>query len=492
MKHFIKYILLVCVLISTQACNDLLNRPEPSTSISFDAALNNAGAVNQVRARMYSRFHVGTAMNTRWLLGPDALADNTFIRPGRDRFEDLNLNEIRAGLADGAWDNFYDTINDANILISGIPDGVISDALATQYAAEAKFIRALVYHHAVRIFGYEPGVTPASGDGQGFTAGVILRTTPVLGLTEASFRARATVTEVYTQIVNDLNDAIADLDNSNAPFFASRAAAQALMARVHLYQRNYAQADAMATAAISGSGLSLATPAQVATMWDETAGNNPEALFTIDVAPATESAGANSSLAAYTGQQWLAQIPTQDLLDLYEAGDARRAAWYGPCLDDINGSNPGGCDDVNIAGEEFQKYAAEQSLFADDYTHLRIAELVLIQAEARLNEIDAAAAIERLDFLRAQRGVGAYAGGTTDPEVLNEILDERRRELVGEGHRFFDLKRLGRDIRKVAFDNATDVTTVSSIPFNDFRILDDLPNAEVALNPMLVQNPGYN
>lgn len=492
MKHFIKYMFLVCFLVATQSCDELLNGPSPSTQISFEDALNNPGAVSQMRARMYSRFHVGPDMNTTWLLGPDALADNTFIRPGRDRFEGLNLNEIGSGIGTAAWNNLYDTINDANILISGIPEGVISDALATQYAAEAKFIRALCLHHLARIFGYEPGVTPASGEGQNFTTGVIIRTEPVLSLSAAEFKSRSSVADVYTQIVSDLTDAIADLGNSGEPFFASQAAAQALMARVRLYQGQYDLADAMATAALSGTSATLATQAQVPTMFDETVSTNPEAIFAIDVNASTETAGANNSLSAYTGEQWLAQIPTQDLIDLYEAGDPRLSAWYTPCLNDVTGSNPGGCDNVNINGLEFHKYAAEQGTFADDYVHIRVSEMILIQAEARLNETGVAPAIERLNFLRAERSGNAYAGPITPADILNEILDERRRELVGEGHRFFDLKRLGRDIRKVSFDNATDVTTVSSIPFNDFRVLDDIPDSEVALNDLLIQNPGYN
>ena len=183
----------------------------------------------------------------------------------------------------------------------------------------------------------------------------------------------------------------------------------------------------------------------------------------------------------------MAQLPTQDLISLYEEGDARREAWYVPCFDEVDGQTETGCDRINDEGLELHKYASEQGVqfFADDYIHLRIAEMVLIQAEARLNTSGPVAAIERLNELRAERGAGALSVGSFD-EAYDAILDERRRELVAEGHRFFDLKRLGRDIRKAPGTGEED------IPFNDPRILDDLPPDQLTVNTELVQNPGYS
>ena len=62
------------------------------------------------------------------------------------------------------------------------------------------------------------------------------------------------------------------------------------------------------------------------------------------------------------------------------------------------------------------------------------------------------------------------------------------RSLVAEGHRFFDLKRLGRDIRKV---RGLDGRGRDDLPFNSFRILDDFPPSELEVNTLLQQNPGY-
>jgi hypothetical protein len=110
--------------------------------------------------------------------------------------------------------------------------------------------------------------------------------------------------------------------------------------------------------------------------------------------------------------------------------------------------------------------------------------MVLIQAEARLNTMGPGAAIQRLNDLRDQRSASTLTPGDFGFEsAYDEILDERRRELAAEGHRFFDLKRLGRDIQKPFGRDA--------IPFNDFRILDDLPPSQLGVNEELRQNPGY-
>lgn len=480
MKNLTRIMLLLSLVYMTQACNDVLDNPQPSTALSTDIALNDPGAVAGQKANMYGRFH-DREESTRWMLAPAAAADLTDIRPSAGRFDEYNRNDLRTGFMDsGAYGELYDIINDANILIGGIPDDVLDDATLQQFQGEAYFIRALAMHHMVRTLGYEPGMTPNAGQGAGFNLGIILRTEPVLDLASADLRSRSTVGEVYTQIEADIQQAINLLDNSTVPFLASRAAAYALSARVNLYQRDWAAAEQAATNALNESGASLAgaTAADVEAIFDETA-SSPEHIFVIDTDPATESAGVNQALSAYTSMQWMAQIPTQKLIDMYPAGDVRLDAWYGPCENDVQNDAPvGNCVDVNNNNWEIKKYDAEQGQFADDYIHFRAAEMVLIQAEARLEQGNIAGATTALNSLRQARGNGALAGVIT----LDDIFDERARELVAEGHRYFDHKRRGFDIPK---------PDGSVLPFTDLKILDDIPPTELEVNPNLTQNPGY-
>lgn len=489
--------LVLALLFVLQGC-DAIERTEPSLSISQETALSSPAAVRGVRANMFSRFH-STALSTNWMLGPSSLADNTYFRGGATRHRGFNLNELGAHIGTGAYGIMYDTINDANLLISGIDEGAVSEAEASKLQAEAFFIRALIFHHAARIFGYEPGMTPPRGPGQNNDLGIELRLEPTVSLEQATPLARSTAQEVYDQIVSDLNTAIEGFASlpadqvEGSPFFPSEAAAQALLARVQLYQQNYSAADQAAQEAIDLAGASfgsrLAGPSEVRDIFDETAAN-PEAIFTIDVDPQTETAGVNNSLSAYMNQQWMAQMPTQDLLDLYSEEDARQS-WYAPCFDDVAGTEVD-CSDVNERSLELQKYNAEQGNFADDYIHFRISEMVLIQAEARLNTGGVGTAIDRLNDLRVQRNATELDPADFNAEsALDEILAERRRELVAEGHRYFDLKRLGRDIAKSQGKLATPPVQ-EFVPYEDVRVLDDFPSTQIEINELLEQNPGYD
>lgn len=477
---------------------DVIDRTEPSTSIAQGTALSSEDAVEGIRASMYDRFHTED-LSTFWMLGPAAQADNTFIRGSQNRFRGLNQNEIRAGVGTGQYSTFYDAINEANILVNGIQDGVLPEARAQRLEAEGLFVRSLVTHHVARIFSYEPGQTPSSGPGAGFTLGVELKTEPTLAVEDAAEKSRSPVDSVYTALETDLNRAIDIFSNlpdgqrASDEFVPSEAAAEALLARVNLYERDWDDANQAASNALDLAdtqlGSSLADTSEVGAIFDET-NPNPEGIFTIDTDPIQESAGVNNALAAYTTRQWIAQVPTQDLIGLYnESDDVRYDAWYAPCFDEIQGASvQTQCQAVNNPGFEIQKYNAEQSTpYADDYIHLRVAEMVLIQAEAELNTAGVTAAIGRLNDLRDERGLDALDPNNFDfDSAYDEILAERRRELVAEGHRFFDLKRLGRDISKAPGTGETD------LPFEDFKVLDDYPPTELQVNTKLEQNPGYN
>jgi hypothetical protein len=508
MRSFVTTVLTVALLTLLVGCDSVVERTEPSQSVSQGVALSNPDAIQGIRASMYDRMHT-EALSTDWLLGPSAIADNTFFRGNQERHQGLNRNLRRDGILTlgdhNGYEIIYDMINDANILINGIQEDALSEAEANKLEAEGRFIRALAMHHAVRVFGYDPNgdggvVSPNSGPGQGFELGIEIRTTPTLDVEDATSKPRSPVPEVYDQIVSDLEQAISIFQNlpggvkENSEFYPSEAAAQALLARVRLYQRDWGAADTRAQNAIDlasatfGSGLASPDSGSVRSIFDER-NSNPEAIFTIATDPnAGESPGINEAISAYTTIQWIAQLPTQDLVGLYESGDARLAAWYDPCFDEVNSVKPTGCSGVNDAGYELTKWSSEQAFnqYADNHQHLRVAEMYLIQAEARLKQQGGGVsqAIARLNDLRSERGASTLdASNYNQTSAMDEILDERRRELVAEGHRFFDLKRLGRDIRKVQGRE--------DIPFRDIRILDDLPEDQLAVNDSLQQNPGY-
>ena len=487
MKNLLKLALVIFMLVfSTQACNDILEDPQPSTSLSQEVSLQDPGAIRAIRASMYSRLQSFT-YTTRLFLGPEAMGDNLTNREGSNRFLGLANNNARAGMSPtAAYDDAYELINDANILISGLGENALDDPdEQARFRGEALALRAFAMHNLVRALGFEPGATPDVGDGQGFTLGIPIRLEPSLTLDIAEQELpRAEVSAVYTQIKNDLNEAISILGNVGADnrVFITQAGAQAIKARVHLYERDYPAAATEASNALANTSASLATADIVPSMFNEQAfAIHPEAIFLgVLQTPSTEGLGVNDALNPYTETQWVAQVPTVEVRGLYAPSDVRND-WFGVC--DDQGGTIGGCP----TGEELKKWAGELGSFADNLPFFRVAEMILIQAEAQLNTSGVTDAINTLNTLRAERGLSALdPANFNEAQTLNEILDERRREFIGEGHRFFDLKRLERAISK------DPNTGLSDIPFSDRRVLDDVPEGLIQDNPALEQNPGYN
>jgi starch-binding outer membrane protein, SusD/RagB family len=121
----------------------------------------------------------------------------------------------------------------------------------------------------------------------------------------------------------------------------------------------------------------------------------------------------------------------------------------------------------------------------DNIPVIRIAEVYLNRAEAMATPgspvFNEAAALADLNKIATNRGLTAFT--LTGSDLYEEIIRQRRIELAFEGHRFFDLKRLGRDIVKTPH--------YVNLNFTDTRILAPIPQREVDGNKNLAQNPGY-
>ena len=508
MKNLIKILSLLLLFTVSQGCSDILDNAQPSTSISQGTALSDPGAVQSLRASMYSRLHIED-LTTTYMLGPSSAADELTTRAGATRLSGLAQNDRNAGMVDAdGYNQIYDLINDANLLINGVEDGVLPDAQQAQYRGEALVLRAYALHHLVRTYGYEPGMIPGSGQGAGWDLGTIIRTQPTLDASDATFRPRKPIGTVYDQIESDLTRAINLLSQGDAgsPVYITQAAAEALYARVSLYRQNYGDAASYASDAMATSSAELVTDSTgVANMFDETPGMNPEAIFLINFNPPSEQINGdaiNDGLNAFTATQWMAQVPTQEQLDMYSSADYR-VSWYAPCFNDAESSPVSGCPATHpeIAGGneglEIQKWNGELGSFTDNVPVFRVAEMLLIQAEAQMKESGGTFndALGPLNELRQARGLSPLVAGvdvSNEQETMDEILAERRREFVAEGQRFYDLKRLGRAISKAPG------TPTSEVPYIDYRILDNIPYGEVTLSQqeapedsVLLQNPGY-
>ena len=130
------------------------------------------------------------------------------------------------------------------------------------------------------------------------------------------------------------------------------------------------------------------------------------------------------------------------------------------------------------------KFNSWQGSFGQDNVPLiRISEMYLIRAEAsvKLSAPNYTQSRSDINILRAARGLSPTTAN--DGTLAAAVQKERRLELCFEGHRFFDLKRLGLDITK----EAPSVT----LPYTDFKVVAGIPQTEMDVNKNLVNNPGY-
>jgi hypothetical protein len=322
-----------------------------------------------------------------------------------------------------------------------------------------------------------------------FDLGVVLRTEPTEQLSDADKRSRSTVADVYAQIEADLLQAItllpaeADFVGSTTipsqqwpagerTFRASRASAKALLARVYLFWSKFAQARQYATEAMAETQATLTTAANHVASWTVQP-RHPESIFELNVLAADWSTvdGVNNSLASITtsnaaSNAQFAVAGSAELIAAFEAGDVRRNLWV-----------------TNAGRFECRKWTGEKGNFLENIPIIRRAEMLLIAAEAAARGGDDPGAQGFINTLRTNRGLAATA--LTGAALQALILNERRVELAFEGHRFFDLKRLGMDIIKPAS------LAVTNVPYTDYRILANIPNAEITFNEQLEQNPNY-
>lgn len=499
---FINKVVLSFVLAGSvfmTSCDDLL-KVDPRQSIDANGALTTPDGVSAALNSVYSNLR-STTNYGRDLLGmADALADVGQTTSNSGRLIGENNNQPNAHFTAGFWQNSYNAINQANLIIDALP--TVEGASAAQLArweGEAKFLRALYYFDLVKVYSYIPTAiyTPGVTD-QG---GIPLETEGVITSDAALNRQspRATIDQVYAQIYTDL-EAAKTLLTSRGTQFASSGAASALLSRVALYRGDWAKSVAESTTALASNvGTVLAGNAYVNGWRNDV---NPESMFEVRFAIAAESNGVNVSIqSTYTtilnlssskNSQggWGDFIPNSTVRGFFgltplQIGNPanNNDNWDVTRNDDIRGFLYTTGNSIRGAGRQIEciKFASKSGFaYGDNIPVIRKSEMHLNRAEANYH-LGSADALTELNAFKALRGLPPVS--LSGQALLDEILLERFKEFAFEGHRFFDLKRYGKDIVKT--------TPVVNLAFDDFKILPPIPQREVDGNPNLNQNRGY-
>lgn len=390
-----------------------------------------------------------------------------------------------------AWKSPYIVIGRANRIIAAAEGGALSDAAEAkatidQYAAEAKVLRALAHFDLVRIYG-----KPYTED-QGASLGVPL----VTEVLESNAKpARSTVAEVYTQVVKDLTEAISSnaLATETEPGYVSVWGAKAILSRVYLNMGDYANALSVAEDIIKNSGAALWTRDQYFKAWDASTPNESEFLFRLNVAGSTDSNDLNGIGNLQQREGYKEMVATKKFVDMLTsdpedvrnemflpATAAKEVATYGTnkvYLNKLRGQG-GNLRNVTIV------------------PIIRLSEVYLTAAECAFRNNDKTKAVEYLNDLVKNRTTTVASLATVDNITLERILIERRKELIGEGQRYFDALRNNETITRYTSEadkgwHKTLSKDAQSFNRDYFKAIAAIPQAEINANPNIKQNDGY-
>jgi hypothetical protein len=449
------------LLLGAAGCSSFLD-VTPKTEVPADKAIVDATSARAAAAGIYDALQSGSYYGGNYPVFLDLSGDDVSHTGTFSTFRDADGNVLTSdnSTIGGIWNAIYDGINRANTVIARVPS--IPGLGATegdQITGEAYFVRALMYHDLIKVFG---GPTPTD-------LGVPIRTTPTTSISETFNVSRATVGAVYTQINADLDKAEALITQTEDTRRVSLGAVFALRARVKLYQKDYAAALAAADIVIDSGSYALAP--RYSDLFSADGSDTPEDIFRLTFTPQDANNIAFLYLARTVGGR-REVAPAVLFRSLYEATDKRR---------DWNIS-------FDASGRRYgSKYPS--AVGSEDIHIIRLGEIYLIkaEAEAQLNQLPEAVAT--LNAVRARAGASPYvfgtAGATTQPEIVNLVIKERRLELVYEGHRFADLIRLG-----IAIPVLTALH--NNVAVDPAQARYPIPQAEIDVTgPSLLQNPGY-
>ncbi|MFA4870185.1 MAG: RagB/SusD family nutrient uptake outer membrane protein [Pedobacter sp.] len=455
MKIFGKKTVLLLIVLIITACEGFIDEELPKDMVSEEMTFNNermaAAALTNIYTLMRNNgFLSGNRDGISYLLG--CYADELEVRSQQESgyrhfFQGSVLSNNQS--VKNLWNNTYSQIYAANNVVEGvIASTALSVEVKNQLLGEALAIRGLLHFYLTQTFGNIPYVKTTDYN--------VNRN-----------MAKTDVGEVMKMVKEDLLKAeqlLIPLYPSGEKVRINRRVVQGFLARVNLYEKNWSAARAYAELVID------------------------DALYDCDALDKVFLKGSKSAVWQFKtavegvntlegGAHIFIALPVPNarlhpvLLDEFDPGDQRKVQWVKQV----------GTDPQNTHAFKYRQRAATASTL--EYSVIiRIEEMYLIVAEATAEQGDMETCSSSLDVLRSRAGLPRL-DFTDRQSAVDAILKERRLELFAEfGHRFYDLKRMGR---------MNDLSIVKQNWQEHFRVL-PLPENELLLNPnMLPQNFGY-
>ncbi len=485
---------------------------KPFGSIDETTAIRNLEDLGRFRAGVYTALR---GMNTGgWVTYQDIQMDefHGLISNGNrvGTFSNGLLTSADADI-ESMFASCYSRIATANYLIekanelasSGTYEG---NELATvkRYKAEGHFLRAYCYFFLADHFSqsYTQVADPSKA---GTGAMLVTKYAPTGDIDQ--YPSRSSLDDTYALIEGDLEEAYNGLaafeqvDPSNvAPnaIYLSSKAVAAMQARVALVKGNYEVALAKAKEVIECGTYSLTAIDELNNLWTNDESN--EVIFRCFMSTTEGLSSTGAAYTASTAENSADYIPTFAALDMFPEGDVRFDAYFKLWTLDIEGSDYQSFVFLKYPGNPALRTTAENN-YVNMPKPFRLAEMYLVAAEAAANVADADPNVY-LNELRKNRITDYQEVNLNADVVMNEIMAERQRELLGEGFRMSDLRRWGLGFQRSASQYTEvfateDVTVLAGRTMkygnDDYRFTWPIPRTEMDSNPNLKgqQNPGY-
>lgn len=490
------YIMGVTLVMITSCSKDFLDT-KPTDSYSdvtvFATTSNALSAVNGMHRMMYEQsgnyYSAGNQDKCGQqsiaivsdLLGDDVLLPNSTNSWYRGIYQWLDHRNETAAWPRYTYTFYYMMIVNANMVIKNIDGAVGTEAEKKAIKGQALAYRGWAHYMLVQFFGkrYDASKKPNSQLGV-----PIMTDNTVKGL------PRATVEEVYTQILKDLDQAITNLTgytrSGKSHFDVS--VVKGIRARVSLTMQDWANAAKFAAEARAGYSLMTNTEytggfnsvANREWMWGSKVQDDQTNYFYGFFAFMSGN-GPSSNIKATP------KVINADLYNLIPATDIRKKCWDPTGL--IVPAPSGGLK-AKYGILKFLTTTPTASSFMGDPVYMRAGEMYLIEAEANARSGQDAAAQTALFTLVSNRDPGYVKSTKTGTALVDEIMLQRRMELWGEGFRFFDLKRTNSSMNRVCANFSASVALLSSVAAGDNSWEWLIPKDELNANPNLgAQNP---
>jgi hypothetical protein len=454
----IRNILLLFIFILIAGCTDFLQiDPQGDlTQASFPVSSSDAlQATNAVYAAVRDWYYNSGGYPILDIMSDDALkGSNTNDQLSTvGAYDNFTFNTTGDGL-DRWWATLYQGIKWANVVIEKVSVIQMDTTLRNRYVGEARFLRGLFYFDLVRAWGGVPLVTSSN---------------PPL------HQGRATTDEIYSLIISDLQYADTHLSKRSELVSSDRGratsgSAEALLAKVYLFQKDFVNAETYAMKVIQSGEYSL-EPRFIDA--NGVNGNNGvESIFEVGALGVEDYNGGGAQYANTQGVRgtpnrgWGFNRPSVDLRKSFEKGDPRLKGTIIDLGDTLDGvyikGDPDPANDpvikVNQNGDTINIQCYNRKVWTPgndtptQWAHhrrlIRYADVLLMAAEAMNENGKPSDAVTYLNQVRKRARGGSISVlpdvTITDKNLLRDkILLERRHELAMEGERFWDLVRTG-------------------------------------------------